>query len=159
MSTFPHPLPPSPPPDADELQVTLPARPENVAVVRRAVSEYARRAGLDRDAVADVALAVSEACANVVVHAYDAAGTPASTTLEVRAAVRDGGLTLVVCDHGHGMAPRTDSPGLGLGLPLMASLASSLELQETPGGGTEVWMTFALRPSDAPAPIPFDRTA
>jgi serine/threonine-protein kinase RsbW/stage II sporulation protein AB (anti-sigma F factor) len=57
--------------------------------------------------------------------------------------MRDERLTVVVHDEGRGMLPRPDSPGLGLGLPLIATLAESLELG-TDGGSTEVRMTFRL---------------
>lgn len=147
---------PSPALEGEDLVLTLPARPENVVVVRRAVGAFARTLGFDEDGVADVALALSEACANVVVHAYRDAAQ--ETVLEVRATCSDEGLAVVIGDHGGGMLPRTDSPGLGLGLPLMASLASTLELREAPGGGTEVWMTFdRRRHTPSPDPIPFNR--
>jgi serine/threonine-protein kinase RsbW/stage II sporulation protein AB (anti-sigma F factor) len=42
------------------------------------------------------------------------------------------------------MLPRPDSPGLGLGLPLIATLAETLELGRSPDDRTEVRMTFKL---------------
>ncbi len=51
---------------------------------------------------------------------------------------------VIVRDRGRGFAPRVDSPGLGLGLPVIAALTRRLELQETPGGGTEVVMAFGI---------------
>ena len=57
----------------------------------------------------------------------------------------DGGeLKVIVRDEGCGMTPRTDSPGAGLGLPLIATLADSFSVTAPPGGGTEVCMTFPL---------------
>jgi anti-sigma regulatory factor (Ser/Thr protein kinase) len=123
-----------------ELGVT--ARPENVAVVRHALSGLADALEIDEDVMADINLAVSEACANVVIHAYDGGEGP----LEVAAGVDDGRLTVVVRDRGRGIAPRPDSPGLGVGLPLMATLSDTLELREGVDRATEVWMTFSLRP-------------
>lgn len=148
-------FPPSP--DGEDLVLSVPARPESVALVRRAVGTLARTVGFDEEGVADVALALSEACANVVIHAYRSELD--QTLLEVRAVCTDDALSVVVADHGGGMAPRADSPGLGLGLPLMASLASTLELREARGGGTEVWMSFERRShTPAPDPIPFGRS-
>jgi serine/threonine-protein kinase RsbW len=63
--------------------------------------------------------------------------------------VRDGRLTVVVHDEGRGMLPRPDSPGLGLGLPLIATLAESLELGTGPDERTEVRMTFLLTEAEA----------
>jgi anti-sigma regulatory factor (Ser/Thr protein kinase) len=91
-------------------------------------------------ALADVKLAVTEACTNVVVHAYpDGEGTMA-----VSAGLAGDALTVVVADEGRGILPRPDSPGLGLGLPLIATLASSLELGTNDRDETEVRMTFEL---------------
>jgi hypothetical protein len=53
----------------------------------------------------------------------------------------------VVVDEGRGILPRADSPGLGLGLPLIATLAESLELGTGNGEETEVRMTFRLASS------------
>ena len=49
---------------------------------------------------------------------------------------------MIVTDDGRGMQPRTDSPGLGLGLPTIGRLAALVDLREPPGGGTELTMTF-----------------
>ena len=51
---------------------------------------------------------------------------------------------MIVRDHGSGMAPRVDSPGLGVGLPVMAAIAEALEIDTPDGSGTLVRMTFDL---------------
>jgi serine/threonine-protein kinase RsbW len=51
---------------------------------------------------------------------------------------------VVVIDEGRGILPRADSPGLGLGLPLIATLAESLELGTGTNEETEVRMSFRL---------------
>jgi serine/threonine-protein kinase RsbW len=130
-------------PAPERVELLVPAEAEQVAEARRAVVSLAQRAGLSGDRRTDVALAVGEACANAVMHAYE--GRPPGR-LRVVAEVRDHRLEVVVTDRGNGMAPRPDSPGLGLGLPLMASLTSALELRPAAGGGTEVWMCFELVP-------------
>jgi serine/threonine-protein kinase RsbW/stage II sporulation protein AB (anti-sigma F factor) len=122
-----------------QVELDLIAAPEHVSVARRAIAQVAESANLDAGQRSSVALAVSEACSNVVVHAY-AGTTPGE--LNVRAQADDGRLTVVVGDRGKGMCPRSDSPGIGLGLPLMASLCSTLEVRERPGGGTEICMVF-----------------
>lgn len=124
-----------------DLELTLPACPENVGVVRHVLGGVAEALALDVELLDDIRLAVSEACANAVIHAY--AGASAGL-MDIEVHVSGGDLQIVVRDHGAGMAPRTDSPGLGVGLPLMASLAGSMELLSPPGGGTEVRMCFTL---------------
>jgi anti-sigma regulatory factor (Ser/Thr protein kinase) len=123
-----------------DFELTLPARAENVAVVRHAFGGVGDALDVPDHALADVKLAVTEACTNVVVHAYPDGDGP----MAVSAALTDGALIVVVSDEGRGILPRPDSPGLGLGLPLIATLASSLELGTNDRDETEVRMTFLL---------------
>lgn len=123
------------------LALRLAARPDEVARARREARRLAERAGLSPSRCADVALAVGEICANVVVHAYRD-GDEGSFLLTVHG--RPGHLDVRVSDEGRGLAPRDDSPGAGYGLPLVAATASTLRLGASRGGaGTEVCMTFA----------------
>lgn len=126
-------------PPRPDLELTLPARPENVAVVRHVLGALADALAIRPETLHDIRLAVSEACANVIVHAYrDSEGL-----LELRAsALPDRSVEIVVRDHGVGMGPRADSPGLGVGLPLIAALSTAVEIGTAPDGATEVRMTF-----------------
>ena len=90
--------------------------------------------------LSDIKLAVTEACTNVVIHAYADAEGP----MEIRAALGDSELSIVVRDEGRGVVPRADSPGLGLGLPLIATLTESLELGTGEDDATEVRLTFRI---------------
>jgi serine/threonine-protein kinase RsbW/stage II sporulation protein AB (anti-sigma F factor) len=84
-----------------------------------------------------------------VLHAYGDHETRAGK-LEVEAAPRDGLLRLTVRDWGRGLVPRVESSGLGLGLPLIASVAASVEVRSVAGTGpTEIIMTF---PYGSPEP-------
>ena len=87
-------------------------------------------------------LAVSEAVSNVIVHGYRESGNGAFT---VAVEWQGDHLQVTVRDAGCGMSPRMDSPGAGLGLPLIANLAETFSVTTPPGGGTEVCMTFPLR--------------
>jgi anti-sigma regulatory factor (Ser/Thr protein kinase) len=124
-----------------DLELKLPARAENVAVVRHAFGGLADVLRVDEQTLADIKLAVTEACTNVVIHAYE---PDEKGSLEVDASIRDRRLKVVIRDRGRGIVPRPDSPGLGLGLPLIATLAESLELGKDDQDNTEVRMTFAL---------------
>src|ERR671926_463003 len=128
-----------------DFELTLPARAENVAVVRHAFGGLGDALDVDDQILADVKLAVTEACTNVVVHAYPGGDAP----MEIAAAIRDGRLAIAVRDEGRGLLPRPDSPGLGLGLPLIATLAESLELGTDENERTEVRMTFRLNEAEA----------
>ena len=131
-----------------DFELMLPARAENVAVVRHAIGGLGDAVPtIDGQRLSDIKLAVTEACTNVVVHAYDEGEGP----MHVEASLAgDEELVVVVRDEGRGIAPRTDSPGLGLGLPLIASLAESLELGRDDDQRTEVRMTFRLQEEALP---------
>ena len=82
----------------------------------------------------------------------ESSGSFSRTVRAIPDAVQDGRtgalegaeLLVTVRDEGTGMAPRIDSPGLGLGLPLIAQTAHSLEVRQAPTGGTEMRMSFRL---------------
>jgi serine/threonine-protein kinase RsbW len=125
-----------------EVRLRMPARPEGVAVVRQALAGMADALDFDAAVLADMKMAVSEACTNVVVHAYEGE----AGTLEVEMHAGENGLTIVVRDHGAGIQPRparSEPPALGLGLPLIAALSDAFELRGSTGMGTEVRMMFA----------------
>lgn len=128
-----------------DMQIALPARAENIAIVRHALGALEDAYGLDAQTLSDIRLAVTEACTNVVVHAYPDGG---EGPMEVLATLMGEELQVIVRDEGTGISPRPDSPGLGLGLPLIASLAESVHLGRDEQQRTEVRMTFSL--SDAP---------
>ena len=125
-----------------ELEVTFPGTPPGVGELRRVVADVARRAGRPDEAVDAVRLSASEAASNAVVHAY----REHEGDLRLRARVGDGELQLVITDEGPGVAPRTDSPGLGLGLPLMAHMSERFEIVSGPDG-TEIHLAFRCEPA------------
>jgi serine/threonine-protein kinase RsbW len=99
---------------------------------------------LPDELASDVLLAVTEACTNVVQHAYRGASPSDDGEIEVSAEYFRSELTIAVRDRGLGFAPRVDSPGLGLGLPVIAALTHNVEIRPLPPSGTEVVMTFTL---------------
>lgn len=125
------------------LQMRLPAKAENVAVVRHALAGMAERIGMDEAGVADLKTVVTEACMNVVVHAYPNGGGP----LVVEAEPDSEGITVTVRDSGSGINPQADSdrPSLRLGLSLIAALSSSFSISGGLERGTEVMMRLPLR--------------
>ena len=123
------------------LRRSIPADTGAPRIARQAVKDFLRGLGADPGALSDVLLAVSEVVTNCVVHAYR--GQPGGKVdLEAR---RTGDqLVLSVADEGAGMAPRHDSPGLGLGLPLVGRVAQRVDITAQAGGGTLVSMCFDL---------------
>jgi len=99
---------------------------------------------MDEPGVADLKTVVTEACMNVVVHAYpaDEAGL-----MEVDAVQEPNGLTVSVRDFGMGIRPRPDveRPSLRIGLTLIAALSKSFEIKGGVDRGTEIRMHLPLR--------------
>src|SRR5215216_410666 len=126
-----------------EFRMALPSRAENVAIVRQALAGAIEVLGLSESRLLDINTAVSEACNNVVVHAYEGEEGP----LEVNLCVQDSDLEVIVRDHGVGIRPRAPEPGLevqGLGLSLIQTLSDRVEFMGGISQGTEVRMAFSL---------------
>ena len=122
---------------AQRLEVRTRAEPDALPPVRRAVREFAAvHAVTDVDAVA---LAVTEATTNVVIHAYRDQDVG---DVRVVACAEPGRLVLVVRDYGCGMRPRHDSPGMGVGLALIGHLAERFDVEAPEGQGTRLRMHF-----------------
>jgi serine/threonine-protein kinase RsbW len=124
-----------------DVRLVLPARAENVGVIRHVLGAFAQALRLPEELVEDLRLAVTEACTNVVRHAYaDGAGA-----VEVRMRPVGDCVRIVVSDRGRGVDAHSDRSGPGLGLPLIAAIADSVELAPAAGGGTRIAMDFSLR--------------
>lgn len=126
---------------AATFQRSFPADPGAPSVARKAVKDFLRGRGADPGALSDVLLAVSEVVTNCVIHAYR---EQPGGQVALEAQHRGDRLMLSVADEGAGMAPRTDSPGLGLGLPLVGRVARRVDITAQAGGGTMVRMCFDL---------------
>ncbi len=131
-----------------QLHLELPARAENVIVVRQAVAGLGEALGLPGQRVDDLKTVVTEACNNVVVHAY---ADDEDGPMIVSAEADDRAVSLTVSDRGRGFRPRAseeDIASLGIGLPLIASLSDSFQIKGGAGAGTSTVASFALRPAE-----------
>ena len=115
------------------------ATAENVGAIRRRVAAFAAEHGAGQDELGAVALAVTEAAANAVVHAYRDAPGP----IYVEADVEDGDLEVVVADDGQGFTTAT-SARLGAGLAVVARSCAAYAIRERLPHGVELWMRFPL---------------
>ncbi len=128
---------------AISFEATLPGTALGVRMLRRELTGIAEDCGMDAETIADVGLAVTEAATNAVIHAY----AEAEGELRVTATARTGELAIVIADTGPGLVERHDSPGLGVGLSVIASVAERLRIVSQPGG-TEVHMAFPCPNAD-----------
>jgi anti-sigma regulatory factor (Ser/Thr protein kinase) len=120
------------------VNMDLDAVARSVGEIRRRLTAFATEVGANADVRARIALAVTEAATNVVMHAYP--GRP-SRPLYVAADFEDGDLEVIVADEGEGLRPGP-SPGMGAGLAVIAETCDELVVREREGGGVELWMRF-----------------
>lgn len=121
------------------LRLELISRPGSVSLVRTLLRTIAQEVEIGSALLDDLCLAVSEACNNVVLHAYPGGSGP----LIFSCTVRGGSVDAVVSDRGCGMASGSSGTrGLGAGLAVIRALAATVEFDSRVGAGTEVRMTF-----------------
>jgi serine/threonine-protein kinase RsbW len=134
----------APPLMAERVNVCLQLanRPENVMLVREVLTGVAEALALDGSDLIDIHTAVTEACNNVVQHAYGGDEGP----LEVGVELAPGAVTVVVRDWGVGIPSHggtAHEAGPGIGLMAIHALTHRLDLQRPADGGTAVAMEFA----------------
>jgi len=135
------------------VRLTFPARPEYLLLARLTLSGLARELPIEEELLADLKLAVTEACGNVVRHAYP--GDDGDVSLVVT--VGDDRLLLTVEDYGDGIqapdSPEDDADELsgplesGMGMPIIRAIVDELAVEQGPDGrGTVVRMVKYLAP-------------
>ena len=121
-------------------RLAIPARPEFVCVARHTLEGLARLRGLSPETVADLKLALTEACANAVNHAYGGAAGTIDVVFELSA----DRIAFEVTDQGMGFRPERVAAGeageSGLGLTIIRALADELEI-----GSRDEWGGSRLR--------------
>jgi serine/threonine-protein kinase RsbW len=131
---------------------------ENVLLVREMLTGVAETVSIDGKELDHIRTAVTEACNNVVLHAYEGASGPLEVEVYLRAAAA---IEVVVRDHGIGTRarpPAVDDTPVGLGLSVIEALVHHVEFKDPPGGGTEVRMEFAVAGARELEPIGGDGT-
>ena len=128
------------------LRLELVSVADSVTLVRSVIRTIAKAAQLDPALVDDLRTAVSEACNNVVLHAYPTEPGPMIFSLAIHA----DSVEAVVRDRGRGITPGwVRNRGLGMGVAVINTMADRVEFASECGTGTEVRMTFKR-----PVPVP-----
>lgn len=131
----------------------VPSSTENLALIREFVTSVGGQAGLDEPGVAQLELAVDEACANVIEHAY---GHDMTKVVMVRAIFDDEELRISVIDEGRGFDPNKvqqetveqlvhERKSGGLGIRLIKTLMDEVSYEIVPGQKNELHMTKRIR--------------
>jgi len=137
----------------------VPSSTENLAMIRDFVGSIGQRAGLDQGEIAKLELAVDEACANVIEHAY---GSDATREVTVKARVDEDAVSIEIVDTGKGFDPSTVQQDKldqliskrksgGLGMRLIQTLMDEVQYEIIPGQKNALRMVKKLKKKDAPA--------
>jgi len=121
---------------ADTVELRMPPRPENLALARLALTGVGAVAGATDAAVAELKLAVTEACTNAILHGY---GASAEGELVVRYRVDTAALEVEVEDDGQGFDPDDPaasgaSDGQGMGLMIIRAITSEVQIESDDTG-------------------------
>jgi anti-sigma regulatory factor (Ser/Thr protein kinase) len=122
----------------EQLDLQFPAQPDILAEVRRALRRWLHHRGAGEEDIGALTLAVGEACANAVEHAY----SPMPAAFGVRSTEEEGTVTVIVRDAGRWRPPRGTNRGRGL--TIMQAAMDSIDVRQT-DEGTEVVMRRRLR--------------
>jgi serine/threonine-protein kinase RsbW len=119
------------------VRLTIPAKPEYITLSRLALAGLSRVRTLPDDTLADLKLALTEACSNSVRHAYDGGDGHVDISFELH----DDRLVVEVADDGTGFEPdgagKAEGEELtegGLGIAIIRSIADEVEIGGGPGG-------------------------
>lgn len=133
------------------VRLTFPARAEYLILARLALAGIARATRIDDETLADLKLAVTEACGNVVRHAYPGDEGPVCVTIRAD----EGLIEIRVEDEGVGLADggaadAYDSPAngeSGMGLAIISAIADELSVHRAgPQGGTVLLLRKTISP-------------
>ena len=142
-------------------QLHVPSSTENLAMIRDFVGSIGDRAGMSTADVAKLKLAVDEACANVIEHAY---GSDDTREVTVKATLDSDQVQIEIVDTGRGFDPSTiEQVNLeqlasgrktgGLGMRLIRSVMDEVQYQNGPGQKNELRMVKHLKKQE-PSPKP-----
>ena len=134
------------------VRLSFPARAEYLILARLALAGVARGCPIEDETLADLKLAITEACGNVVRHAYVETGEEG--TVRVTIEVRDSVIAITVEDDGVGLPVdgATSSDGRtagngesGMGLAIIGAIADELDVRRAgPAGGTLLTLRKSL---------------
>lgn len=131
----------------------VPSSTENLALIREFVTSIGRQATLSEEEINKLELAVDEACANVIEHAY---GHDITKDVSVRATFDDEKLKISVIDEGRGFDPgKVNQKSVdeliherrsgGLGIRLIKTLMDEVSYEIEPGEKNELHMTKLIK--------------
>ena len=125
------------------LRLALPASEDSLPIARQALRSVGETVDAELEALEDAELALTEACANAVEHAYSGA----DGSLVISLTPGEDGIAISVRDFGRGIADTaaSSSEGRGFGLAMIEGIARKVDIRG--GDGTEITMEFEVGPA------------
>jgi serine/threonine-protein kinase RsbW len=122
--------------DPYAIRLTIPAKAEYITLCRLALAGLSPLGRFSGEVLADLKLALTEACSNSVRHAYEQNG---GGVVDITYELHGDRVVIEVCDEGKGFIPETHARGdelseSGLGIAIIRALADELELGERGDG-------------------------
>ena len=134
--------------DGQQVRLTIPARPEYITLCRLALTGLARLHPFSEEVLADLKLALTEACSNSVRHAYEEAD---DGVVEIFYELQPDRLVIEVTDEGEGFDPEDASSGSddlsegGLGIAIIRAIADEVDIgARSDGTGSRLRFEKAL---------------
>jgi serine/threonine-protein kinase RsbW len=136
-----------------KFSLDLPRETLSVPVIRRVLGDTLRGLGVSESCIADILVAISEACTNVVQHA------DSTSRYEVAVGIDDGQCVVKVVDRGQGFradaekadkSVRADSES-GRGIKIMKALVDDVSFDSRPESGTVVYLQKRLSWREEPS--------
>lgn len=138
---------------ARKFTLEVPSSTENLVLIRDFVTRIGQQAHLDEEEISNLELAVDEACANVIEHAY---GLDSRQEVIIQAICDEEAVRISVIDTGKGFDPTGVTPASidtlvterrsgGLGIRLIKALMDEVSYQIQPGQKNELHMIKRLR--------------
>ncbi len=132
--------------ESPTVRLDLESKPQTLTIVRGMLSGVAELLAIDPELLDDLKTAVSEACNNVVLHAYGGDAGP----MGVRMFVDEQQLRVTVQDRGDGFPADAVDRAEGIGMSVIRALADEVTVLDGPEGGTVVQMDFAAQRAGRP---------
>lgn len=122
---------------SERVSLEIPPKPQFVSLCRLALTAICREHRFADDDIADLKLAITEACSNSIRHAYEDALDEAASKVFVTYEMRDDRLIVEVRDHGRGFeyegANMDELPEGGLGISIIRAVCDEFEVLTSAG--------------------------
>lgn len=138
---------------ANIFTLNIPSRTDNLEIIREFIIGIAKKFGFDDEGISEIELAVDEACANVIKHAYN---YDENKKIDITVETNLSKLTITISDQGRGFDPgKLESPEQrlqkhargGLGIALIKKVMDEVSFDLHPGSNHVKMVKYISNPN------------